>query len=69
MSWVKKIKVSNHKWKEIFVTSYPVLNNLEKLGSNICIQNICNNDFWMHVFKAYASFGQNVRIEKKKTFL
>lgn len=69
LTWIKKIHSSDHKWKQIFLMNSPILNNLNTLGSDIPITDICDNPFWIDVFKAYNSFGKKIFIEKKEDLL
>ena len=69
LTWVKKIHCSDHKWKHTFISSYPILENIKKLGYSLPISLMCNNPFWVHVFNAYEMFGKKIVIEKKDDFL
>ena len=53
LSWIRKLKTSDHKWKGIITSTYPKVLLLEQLGSSLPTQENNFNMFWIHVFKAY----------------
>ena len=51
--WIRKLKQTKHKWKNIALITYPFIIGLEQCGPNLYSQKAKSNIFWEHVFKAY----------------
>ena len=51
--WIRKLKRTKHKWKNIALVTYPFIIGLEQCGPNLYSQKAKSNIFWEHVFKAY----------------
>jgi hypothetical protein len=67
--WIKKLKISNHKWKNVCTEMFPFLNNMEKFGSEYPHLHGNSNKFWAQVFEAYSQFGNNITVETLSQFL
>ena len=61
LTWIKKLKISNHKWRNIPMELYPFLHQLEFYGPCFFNQTVKNNSFWSDVFKAYGIFFSKVK--------
>ena len=66
LSWIRKLKTSDHKWKGIITSTYPKVILLEQLGSSLPTQENNFNMFWIHVFKAYREFGKHMQVENSE---
>ena len=66
LSWIRKLKTSDHKWKVIITSTYPKVLLLEQLGSSLPTQENNFNMFWIHVFKAYREFGKHMQVENSE---
>ena len=66
LSWIRKLKTSDHKWKGIITSTYPKVLLLEQLGSSLPTQENNFNMFWIHVFKAYREFGKHMQVENSE---
>ena len=53
ITWIRKLKQTKHKWKNIALITYPFIIGLEQCGPNLYSQKAKSNIFWEHVFKAY----------------
>ena len=51
--WIRKLKQTKHKWKNMALVTYPFVIGLEQCGPNLYSQKAKSNIFWEHVFKAY----------------
>lgn len=70
ITWIRKIRSSNHKWNLIFLSVNPMCNNLKYFGSNFCENyNFNNNMFWNNVFADYKEFYGCIKIESIEDFL
>jgi len=69
LTWIKKLFLSNHKWKSIICSLFPRAEHLHCLGSfpHTRVKNL--NTFWKNVFDAYADFGQRIDIITPSQFL
>ena len=63
--WIRKLKQTKHKWKNIALVTYPFIIGLEQCGPNLYCQKAKSNIFWKHVFKAYRLLYY--RIEPQNT--
>ena len=63
--WIRKLKQTKHKWKNIALITYPFIIGLEQCGPNLYSQKAKSNIFWEHVFKAYRLLYY--RIEPQNT--
>ena len=62
LTWIKKkLKISNHKWRNIPMELYPFLHQLECYSPCFFNQTVKNNSFWSDVFKAYGIFFSKVK--------
>ena len=59
LTWIKKLKISNHKWRNVPMELYPFLHQLE--CPCFFNQTVKNNSFWSDVFKAYGIFFSKVK--------
>ena len=64
--WVRKLKTSYHKWKNIIKVPYPKVTLLEQLGSSLLIEELHLNEFWNDVFQAYKQFGRKIQVESSE---
>ena len=58
VTWLRKLTLTNHKWKSIAVNDIPRLKRIELFGPNIKPINI--NYFWKEVFTAYHTLYYKV---------
>ena len=63
--WIRKLKQTKHKWKNIALITYPFIIGLEQCGPNLYSQKAKSCIFWEHVFKAYRLLYY--RIEPQNT--
>ena len=66
LSWIRKLKTSDHKWKGLITSTYPKVLLLEQLGSSLPTQEKNFNMFWINVFKAYREFGKHMQVENSE---
>ena len=59
--WIKKLKISNHTWRNVPMELYPFLHQLECYGPCFFNQTVKNDSFWSDVFKAYGIFFSKVK--------
>ena len=50
------------KWRSIILSSWPWLEHIELLGSNLPCESNTINSFWVDVFSAYSEFSNHVPI-------
>ena len=67
LSWIRKLIVSNHKWKNIILHVCPLTNDLVNFGSALPTRNL--NVFWKDVFCAYQEMGSKVFVKEDSEFL
>lgn len=58
ITWIRRLNISNTKWKEIAVGLFNGLTCIEHFGSDFTLHLIsfCHNQFWRDVFLAYKAF-------------
>lgn len=60
LTWLRKFKSTNHKWKNISSELYPFLLEFEKYGPSYALQKVNGNMFWKHTFRAYNAFCKHL---------
>ena len=55
LTWIRKMCLSKHKWRNIAIVNYPFLDKLEYYGPEIVESNQQKNTFWSEVFQAYKA--------------
>ena len=61
LSWIRRLKNTEHKWKHICTQLYPYLSNLENIGP--CFSYVMkHNAFWLDTLKAYRFFCKKVPV-------
>lgn len=63
LSWLRKLKVSNHKWTQILKATLITGEYFDKLGTSLEGKI---NDFWVDVLKAYKRLGDKITIDKNE---
>ena len=61
LTWIRKLKTTNHKWKNILTELYPFLDRLECYGPCFLSLNAKGNSFWTDTFKAYNIFFSRIK--------
>ena len=61
LTWIKRLNISNHKWRNVPMELYPFLHQLECYGPCFFNQTVKNNSFWSDVFKVYGIFFSKVK--------
>ncbi|XP_076453470.1 uncharacterized protein LOC143288729 [Babylonia areolata] len=56
LTWIRKVGKTHHKWKNIAMANFPVLNDIHKYGPEITLSFAQTNIFWTDVFNAYKEF-------------
>ena len=56
LTWLRKVKSSTHKWKNIILKTCPYINTFEHFGPEILNMYNDGNIFWQQVFKVYKKF-------------
>jgi len=69
LSWIKKLKQTQHKWKDLCLAMFPSLKQIEYYGSSYFLQKANHNQFWKDVFSAYHDFCQHVNPTKSEDLL
>ena len=69
ISWIRKLKYSNSKWKYIILSAHPQIQNIDSLGPQFPIIKIKSNNFWINVFQAYADLSNKISIKKCEELL
>ena len=64
--WVRKLKTSDHKWKNIITASHPKVTLLEQPESSLPIEELHLNKLWNAVFQAYEQSGRNMQVESSE---
>ena len=67
MTWIKRLVTTQHKWKNIIMTSCPFVNGIESFGASFPQENM--NNFWNDVFSSYSKFGCKLKIDETTDFL
>ena len=49
LTWIRKFKNGNHKWKNITTVKYPFINNIECYGPEVANTYPTHNVFWIQV--------------------
>jgi hypothetical protein len=62
ITWLRKLKVSYHKWINIVNVSLGRIDLFYKLGT-VVDKNVKVNNFWLDVLKAYKELGTKILIE------
>ena len=60
LTWINKLKNSNHKWKTIIVHQCPDIENIDLYGPSIFVKRPIPNAFWKNVFTVYESFRYQI---------
>ena len=69
LSWVRKLVLSNHKWKRILISCNTFFEKVKSFGTDIPLGLFSNNKFWKDVFSAYSVFGRKTSINKLEQFM
>ena len=56
LTWLRKYKATNHKWKSIANELCPFLNNIDQYGPDFTLIGNTSNKFWRNIFTAYTKF-------------
>ena len=56
LSWIRKFKNSNHRWKHIVTCLFPQIESLEIYGTELPVSRNKVNKFWEDTLLAYANF-------------
>ena len=61
LTWIRKLQITNHKWKNVMLLMYPEIVILDKCGPEI-LQGVSKfNKFWNEVFNAYNALFYKVK--------
>ena len=55
-TWIKKLKTTNHRWKQIACQMYQDMDNIHTYGPSIYSKEVHSNRFWEDTFKVYELF-------------
>ena len=69
LMWLRKLKFTAHKWKNVCFEMFPFLKNVQCYGSLYPILNANGNRFWTHVFKAYFQLSASISPKTQKDIL
>ena len=67
ITWIRKLDASNHKWKIIFSQSYTLALEIQRLGTDLPLENC--NPFWTDVLKSYKELGYYINVDTTQSFL
>ena len=62
LTWIRKFINTNHKWKNIALVKYPLINNIERYGPRVANAYYKCNAFWTQIFKAYDEFHNKIKL-------
>ena len=66
VTWIKRLMVSNHKWKHFTFQLFPTLFVFEKIGTAFVCSSL--STFWKDVFQAYSTLSCTVKVETLREF-
>ena len=69
VTWLRKLTLTNHKWKSIAIQNLPCLQTLQHFGPNINITQRNMNSFWREVFTAYNVLYYKIHPQKVSDLL
>ena len=55
-TWIRKFINTKHKWKNIAITNFPFLNQIQSYGPEKANRFLNKNAFWAQVFDSYKAF-------------
>ena len=61
LTWIRQLKTTNHKWKNILIELYPFLDRLECYGPCFFCLNAKGTSVWSDTFKAYNIFFNRIK--------
>jgi hypothetical protein len=64
LTWLRKFKLSSHKWKNIFIEEYSYIDSINMYGPEIKNKYKIENPFWKEVFVDYYEFFYKVEALK-----
>ena len=70
LTWLKRFFETKSKWKTLFESAFPEMNNIKNFG-NVYIEhliNILTNPFWKNVLKYYFEFSSKKTIRTMDDF-
>ena len=69
--WIRQLtSETNPKWKQLFQTTYPFMDNLNIFGACYLEKKLCvDNPFWKNCFKSFVDFDKKVKPDSYSVFL
>ena len=69
LTWIRKLKPTNHRWKQIACQMYQDLDNMDMYGPSIYSKEVHSNRFWEDTFKVCELFRYKVKPESSEEAL
>ena len=69
LTWIRKLKTTNHRWKQIECQMYQDRDNINMYGPSIYSKEVHGNRFWEDTFKVYELFQYKVKPESSEEAL
>jgi exonuclease III len=69
LTWIRKFKVNNHKWKNIILENFDYFNKLDMYGPEITKKYKAGNFFWVEVFDAYKEYFYKIDVNDSAELL
>jgi hypothetical protein len=69
LTWIRKYKNAQHKWKNVIRDDFEYLDKFDDYGPEIVNKYSGGNKFWMEVFSAYKDYYYKVNIKKVEEVL
>ena len=66
LTWLRKLKNTNHRWRQIPCQMYQDMDNLDMYGPSIYSKEVQSNRFWEDTFKVYELFQYKVKPESSE---
>lgn len=63
LTWIRKLRITDHKWKDITIPLYPDVDNINMYGPSVCSGKPHCNSFWKDLFCVYEQFRYNIYLE------
>jgi hypothetical protein len=69
LTWIRKYKSSQHKWKSVINDDFEYFDRIDMYGPEIVNKYVGRNNFWTEVFCSYKDFFYKVRMKKVEEIL
>ena len=69
LTWIRKLKTTNHRWKQTACQMYQDMDNVNMYGPSIYSKEVHGNRFWEGIFKVYELCQYKVKPESSEEAL